>query len=130
MNWLKKVMAGRYGVDQLSNGMLILSITIIAIGMLTKVNELSTIAVLILGVSYFRILSKNINKRYEENLKFLKKWNPIKSKWLSFTNRIKQSKTHKFFKCPSCAKELRVPKGKGKINITCPSCNTKFEKRT
>lgn len=130
MNWLKKVMAGRYGVDQLSNGMLILSITIIAIGMLTKVNELSTIAVLILGVSYFRILSKNINKRYEENLKFLKLWNPIKFKWLNLINRIKQSKTHKFFKCPSCAKELRVPKGKGKINITCPSCHTKFEKRT
>jgi len=130
MNWLKKVMAGRYGVDQLSNGMLTLSIIIIVISMLTKVNELSSIAMLILAVSYFRTFSRNVNKRYQENLKFLKWWNPIKFKWLSLINHLKQSKTHKFFKCPSCTKELRVPKGKGKINITCPNCHTKFEKRT
>lgn len=130
MNWLKKVMAGRYGVDQLSNGLLILSIILIAIGVFTELSVFSTVAMVILLLNYIRIFSKNTYKRYEENQKFLKLWNPIKFKWLSFINRIKQSKTHKFFKCPSCKKQLRVPKGKGKINITCPDCHTKFEARS
>lgn len=130
MNWLKKIMAGRYGTDQLSNGLLILSVIFLIISALTKMSVFNNIAMVILLISYIRIFSKNTYKRYEENQKFLKFWNPIKSRYLSVINRIKQSKTHKFFKCPSCKKQLRVPKGKGKINITCPDCNTKFEARS
>lgn len=130
MNWLRKIMTGRYGVDQLSNGMLVVSVILFVINMFIKNNIVSYIGTVIIFLSYIRIFSKDINKRYQENMKFLNWWNPIKYKVSSFRDRIKQSRTHKFFKCPSCGKSLRVPKGKGKINITCPSCKTVFEART
>lgn len=130
MNWLRKIMTGRYGVDQLSNGMLVVSVILFVINMFIKNAIISYVGTAIIIISYIRIFSKNINRRYQENMKFLNWWNPIKYKVLGFRDRIKQSRTHKFLKCPSCSKTLRVPKGKGKINITCPSCNTTFESRT
>jgi predicted RNA-binding Zn-ribbon protein involved in translation (DUF1610 family) len=128
--WLRKVMTGRYGVDQLSHALLILSIILMVLGAIFRVGILNNLAMIVLVLSYFRVFSKNINKRYQENMKFLNWWNPIKSKFYNFKNKIKQSKTHKFFKCPSCNKQLRVPRGKGKIKITCPNCHTKFEARS
>ena len=129
-NWLTKVMAGRYGVDHLSNALITLSIVLLLLSAIFKSSILNTGAMVVLALSYFRIFSRNINKRYQENMKFLNFWNPIKTKWFSLKNRIKQSKTHKFFKCPSCNKQLRVPKGKGKIKVSCPNCHTKFEARS
>ncbi len=130
MNWFKKFMNGRYGFDQLSQSMLVFSIIIMGIGILTDFRLINYIAYLTLIFIYIRAFSKDVYKRYEENQKFLKFWNPIRSKWIGFINRIRQSRTHKFYKCPSCKKQLRVPRGKGKINITCPECKTKFEARS
>lgn len=130
MNWLKKAMVGRYGVDQLSQGMILISVVTVTISMLTNFKVTSYIGMVILFISYFRMFSRNINKRQQENLSFLKWWNPIVSKVVGLKNRIVQSKTHKFFKCPQCKRTLKVPKGKGRINITCPDCKTKFEDRT
>ncbi len=130
MNWFKKFMNGRYGFDQLSQGMLWSGIILMIIGMFTKYKLINYVAYLILLFIYIRAFSKNVYKRREENQRFLRILNPIKSRWLSFINRIKQSRTHKFYKCPSCKKQLRVPRGKGKINITCPECKTKFEARS
>ena len=130
MNWLKKKMIGRYGVDQLSNVLIVLSFILLVVSIIADIKVINSIAMGILLVSYIRIFSRNINKRYQENLKFLNWWNPIKFKWLGFANRTKQFKTHRFYKCPQCNQELRVPKGKGKINVSCPKCHNKFEKRT
>lgn len=130
MNWLKKAMVGRYGVDQLSQGMILISVVTVTISMLTNFKVTSYIGMVILIISYFRMFSRNINKRQQENLSFLKWWNPIVSKVVGLKNRVTYSKTHKFFKCPQCKKTLKVPKGKGRINITCPDCKTKFENRT
>lgn len=129
-NWLRKVMVGRYGVDQLSNVLVILSIILVVVSMITKISMINSFGMAILVVSYFRIFSRNINKRYQENLKFLNWWNPIKFKWLGFVKRAKQFRTHRFYKCTQCNQELRVPKGKGKVTITCPKCHNKFEQRT
>ena len=129
-NWLRKMMIGRYGVDQLSYGMIILSLILMVVGLFTKWEPINYITIALIALGYIRMFSKNTNKRYQENQMYLKWWNPIKFKYQGLVKRIKQSKTHRFFKCPSCKKQLRVPKGKGKINITCPHCHTKFESRT
>ena len=128
--WLKKVMQGRYGVDQLSNAMITLSIILVIISVFTKSSIVNYAAMVILALSYFRIFSRNVYKRYDENTKFLNLWAPIKSKVSGAFNRVKQFRTYKFFKCPQCKQELRVPKGKGKIKVSCPKCHTKFEART
>ncbi len=130
MNWLKKFMYGRYGSDQLSNAMLIVSISVLVANIFLKIPLLGTVVTFMILISYFRIFSKNINKRYQENMKFLKWWNPIKGKFNKTKKKLKQGKTHKFFKCPGCNQDIRVPKGKGRIKITCPKCNEKFEART
>ena len=130
MNWLKKFMMGRYGVDHLSNAMLLISILILVANIFLKIPALSTFVTIIIFISYFRIFSKNINKRYQENMKFLNWWNPIKGKFNKTKTKIKQGKTHKFFKCPNCSQDIRVPKGKGRIKIRCPKCNETFEGRS
>lgn len=130
MNWLKKFMSGRYGVDHLSNFLLIISIILMTIGTFTELRLLNSIAYATLLLSYLRIFSKNVYKRYDENQKFLRFWNPIKLKFSGIITRIKHFRTHKYFKCTSCGKSLRVPRGKGRINVTCPHCHTKFEART
>ena len=41
-----------------------------------------------------------------------------------------ERKTSKFLKCPSCGQILSVPKGKGKIRVTCPKCHAKVETKS
>ncbi len=130
MNWFRKFMTGRYGVDQLSNAILGVSIGLLLINMFTRIPILNTIVTVLIVMSYFRIFSKDINRRYAENMKFLNWFNPIRGKFNKTKNKIKQSKTYKFFKCPKCGQDIRVPKGKGRIKIRCPKCSEKFEGRT
>jgi hypothetical protein len=79
---------------------------------------------------YFRVFSRNINKRYEENQKFAN----LRYRMVVERNRRKkersQSGAYKFFSCPTCNQRVRVPKGRGKICITCPKCRTEFTKRS
>lgn len=130
MNWLKKVMAGRYGGDQLSIVLLVFSILLTLIGQLVKIPLISLIGYIPLGISIFRMFSKDISKRRMENYKFAMFVSPVYSWFKKTENRFKDRKTHRYFKCPNCNSKLRLPKGKGKITITCPKCNTKFNKRT
>lgn len=130
MNWFRKFMTGRYGVDQLSNLILILSIILMIIGGTGKIQLLNYIGMALLLYNYYRVFSKDLNRRYQENMVYLRYTNNVRGKVNGLKNRLKQSRTHKFFKCPSCSKQLKVPKGKGKINITCPNCKEKFEARS
>ena len=116
-NRLRNFMVGRYGVDQLSNAMLTASILIVIINIFAKIQVLNYLVFAFILISYFRMFSKNINKRYQENMKFLQWWNPIRSKFNKTKNRAKQSKTYKFFTCPNCGQDIRIPKGKGRIKI-------------
>lgn len=130
MNWLKTFMNGRYGGDQLSMVLLVISLLLTFIGRLTNIPLISFIGYIPLGISIFRMFSKDISKRRMENYKFSILISPVYSWYKKSQKRIKDSKTHRFFKCPDCNEKMRVPKGKGKIMITCPKCKTKFEKRT
>ena len=88
------------------------------------------IALVLLIWSYFRMFSKNVSKRYQENVRFLalkrKITGPIAKRWA----HLKQRKTHVFFKCPSCGQKMRTLKGQGEKHITCPKCHTQFTKKT
>ena len=130
MNWLKKFMSGRYGTDQLSLALLILSIVLSIIVRFTGIPLLAIIVYIPLGLCIFRMLSKNTKKRSMENYKFHMLISPAYS-WLKKVQRkITESKTYRFFKCPACKAELRLPKGKGSIVITCPKCKHEFKAKT
>ncbi len=132
MRWFERMMYGRHGVDELSVFIIVLAFILGIIAPFTPhicYVIISVITFILLAIYLFRILSKNHSRRYAENIKFLKLWNPVKS-WFKFQyKKIKEHKTHRYYKCPNCKKVLRVPRGIGKVNITCPSCKTKFIKK-
>lgn len=129
MNWLRKLMYGRYGADQLSFCMLILALLVDIIGVFLHLNVLRFLGLILLILCYFRIFSKNTYKRINENNKFLMIYNPIKNKLNTFIYHTKDRKTHKYLKCPNCKQKLRVPRNVGKITVTCPKCKTEFKKK-
>lgn len=130
MNWLRKFMVGRYGLDQLSMLLLIISIIFSTLSRFIDNRIFSIIFIITVFLAYYRITSKNITKRYEENNKLLKVWNPIKNKVTKRFKKLKSSRDYRHFKCPSCNQTLRVPRGKGKVSITCPKCKTGIIKKT
>lgn len=126
MNWLKRFMVGRYGGDQLSMTLLILSVLLTLIARLVRFPLLLYIGYIPMGICVFRMLSRNTQKRSMENYKFSMLASPVYSWFKKKQRRAAESKTYKFFKCPDCKAELRLPKGKGKIIVTCPKCKNEF----
>ena len=122
-------MSGRYGTDELSKFMLAVCLVLLVINIFTGVQGVYLIALVLLGVCYFRMFSRNYVKRSEENRKYLDTVWKIKNWFLKKKNRIIQSKDFHIYKCPSCGQKIRIPRGKGKICITCPKCRNQFEKK-
>ena len=119
---LRGFMAGRYGTDKLN--MVILSVGL-AVSLLSVFVQYAPVNLLLVVLSYglmiwaiFRTLSRNTYKRYQENRRFLQLWNRLKDRH------------NRYFDCPKCRQVVRVPRGKGKISITCPRCHEKFIRKT
>ncbi len=131
--WLYRFMAGRYGRDEFGIFLLISSYLLLFISLF--VGTVLTSILYFIGVTsifycLYRMLSKNIYKRRRENNKFLKIKNKITGWFRKKINRIKNIRTHRFFHCPGCNVTVRVPKGKGKIEIRCPQCGQTFIKKS
>lgn len=130
MNWLRKFMTGRYGGDQLNNFLLIIFIFFFILSRFINNNIISSISIVIPFIAYYRVFSKNIAKRYAENQKFLTFIRPVRKKFNSILNRVKNMRHYKYFKCPNCEQTLRVPRGKGRISITCPKCKSRIIRKS
>lgn len=127
---LVRFMQGRYGVDKFSNFLIILALVLLVLDLFIPFVFLRTVALLLVLYAYFRILSKNHYKRYAENERYMKYYNKVRFFWVRRKSHMEQRRTHKIYKCPSCKQSIRVPKGKGKIAITCPKCRTEFIRRS
>ena len=123
-------MSGRYGADQLSRFILAVSLILLVLNIFTNLRIIYLAALIVLAWCYFRMFSRNIAKRSAENQKYLNMVWKSKVKFGKFKNRIVQSKDYHIYKCPSCGQKIRIPRGKGKICITCPKCRTEFEKKS
>ncbi|MDY3617715.1 hypothetical protein [Agathobaculum sp.] len=130
MNFLRRMMYGRYGGDQLNNALLVLAMVLMLLRALTGWAFLGMMALALLILCYFRMFSRNIQARYSENQWFMQRWMPVKQAIKGVKTRFSDRKTHCYYKCPQCKKRLRVPRGRGKIEITCPECHTRFVKKT
>ncbi len=122
-------MAGRYGVDELSRLMLWVVLALFVLSMIFRWGIFSIIAYALIIYMYFRIFSKNIAKRREENLRYLDFRYNAGKKVRAKKERFAQRKYYRFFSCPTCGQTVRVPKGHGKICITCPKCRGEFIKK-
>ena len=126
---IAKFMAGRRGADELSLALLIAGVILSFLSSLTRIGLFYLIGLVAYGLSLFRMFSRNIEKRYGENAKFLTFWRGWRSNLKQFINRVKNMKKYKYFKCPGCGTWLRVPRRKGKIHINC-RCGYTLYRRT
>ena len=130
---LRRFMQGRYGVDELSRAMLIGTVVCFILTWFTSgiiETIVYTVGWAIMIYSYVRMFSRNHTKRWTENQKYLSFKNRIIGNFNRQKNYAQQRKTHRIYSCPGCKQKIRVPKGKGKIEISCPKCRTKFVKRS
>lgn len=142
-----RFMYGRYGMDQYGKFLLYGSLILLIISSLFKFAPIYLIALAGIVYGYFRIFSKNIYKRQFENDRYLKTkakvcgffsnlFGKFKKQGNNYSSRCNSYRgnsytmEYKIFKCPKCKQKLRVPRGKGRIQISCKRCGNEFIKRT
>ena len=128
-----RFMQGRYGADSFSRFLLGVSIACMVVSIFTGGvvhSVLYGISLVGLVYCYFRMFSRNYSKRYAENRVFLEKTAGIRNYIAKQKNLMAQRKTHHIYTCPGCKRKIRVPRGRGKIEISCPKCHSKFIKRS
>ena len=126
-------MVGRNGNDKLNNAILVLSLIFLLFSSFFSKSIgglFFPLALILLGLSYFRMFSRNLYKRRDENEKYLRKRAKVLSEFNMLRERWRQRKDFKFFTCPSCHTNLRVPRGRGKIKIVCRKCGHSFFGKT
>ena len=120
--FLRRFMMGRYGTDKLNTAILGAGVVLCILVMFLRAPMvrmvLTLLSYILMFWAIFRMFSRNTYKRYQENRKYLQFWERVKDR------------SHKYYRCPRCRQTVRVPKGKGKIAITCPKCKEKFIKKT
>ena len=119
---LRRFMQGRYGTDKLNTLILCAGLAAAVVSLFVNVPWLNLLLTLfyygMVAWAFFRMLSRNTYKRYQENRKYL-----------MLLQRFKD-REHRYYDCPKCRQQVRVPKGKGKISITCPKCRERFIRKT
>ena len=128
-NAIQRFMYGRYGSDQFNLFLIAVYFFLSLIAAAADLAALSLVADVAVVFALFRMFSRNIAKRREENAKFMHKVQPA-VKWLRLQQTIRRDRDHRYFKCPNCAQYLRVPRGKGKITVTCRSCGASFQEKS
>ncbi len=132
-NWQRKMMEwlqGRQGPDDLAVFSMNLAIVVVVVNLFARVSWLGWVALVLIAYSMFRIQSKNLGSRARENEAFLKALGPARP-WVQNPRAAwAELRAYKHVKCASCKQRVRVPRGKGKLRVTCPRCKTKFEVRS
>ena len=115
---LRRFMEGRYGSDKLNTAILMVALVLVLVytflpfGLVKIILWIISYVLMIWAI--FRMLSRNTYRRYQENRRFLQIVDGIRDR------------EHRYYNCPTCRQRVRVPRGKGKISITCPKCREKF----
>ena len=129
MNWLRRMMYGRYGGDQLSWFLLAVYVLLSLLSGLPYLGILSWAALVVLVWSFYRMFSRQYDRRRAENARFLSLAGPA-IRWVKMRHTILRDREHRYFRCPNCGQYLRVPRGKGRITINCRSCGVSFEEKS
>lgn len=131
---LAKFMYGRYGTDRLNMFLLIVLIVCAGLNLFVRNGYFSIVMssweTLLIVLIYYRMFSRNIQKRYAENQKYLSLENKVK-RFFGRTKYIQeQRKDFHIYTCPQCRQKIRIPKRKGKISVRCPKCGAEFVKKS
>ena len=127
---LVRFMYGRYGVDRLSRHLMTAALVMSFLSMIPVLSFLFPIALALMVWGYARVFSRNNAKRYRELCGYEKLWGKVKGYPARLKSEIQQRKDYRIFKCPSCKQKLRIPKGRGQVEISCRKCRAVFRRRT
>lgn len=127
---LAQFMQGRHGTDNLGIFTLFTGLAFSLSGSFTGLSLLSLIGLVLYIITVFRMFSRNREKRFAENRKYIELTSGWKTKAGQFFRRIKNRREYKYFKCPGCHVLLRAKRGSGERDITCVRCGHQFRKKT
>lgn len=126
---IMRFMQGRYGNDQLNRFLMFVAMALLIISIFGA-DICYFVALAVMVYAYYRMFSKQIYKRSAENQKYLQYAWKVKAKLQQKKSLLQQSKTHRIYKCPNCKQKIRVPRGRGRIAITCRKCGHEFIKKS
>ena len=130
---LLQFMSGRNGNDALNRFLLTTDFVLIILSVIFSKSFsrfLMPLVVILLGITYYRMLSRDLVRRSDENYKYLRAKDKMLVHFRLIKERWIQRKEYKFFICPACKATLRVPKGRGKVKIVCRKCGNSFTGKT
>ena len=130
-----KFMEGRYGVDGFARFTMGVALVCIVASVFFRNGStmgaiLNTVGLAAIIYTYFRMLSRNIQKRYAENQKYLQLTARFRYRLDQQKKLWQERKYHHIYTCPKCKQKIRIPKGKGNIMVRCPKCHFEFQKRS
>ena len=121
-------------MDQLGQFMVWTVLALIIINLLVRPplpsRIIDTLEMAGLVVMYFRMFSRNIGKRYQENQAFLRLRFYVTEYWNKVKFGFAEGRRYRIFKCPGCSQKIRIPRGHGKVSIHCPKCGMDFIKKS
>ena len=123
-------MQGRYGADQLSRFLTAIGLVLIILNLFVHSNAITYLVMALLVYCYYRMFSRNVTKRYAENQAFLARTYKIRSFFKQQLELMKQRRIYHIYTCPGCRQKIRIPRGKGKIEVRCPKCGVTFVKKS
>ena len=122
-------MIGRYGGDQFSRVQVWTGFILYILAIITRIGLLSYLGLALYIWAFFRMFSRNIEKRAAENRLYLEKTANVRRSATQAMNRFKNRKEYKYFRCPQCSVRLRLKRGSGEKHIHCPKCHHEFTKK-
>ena len=127
---LRRFMIGRYGSDGLNQFLSIASLVLLLIAIVSRISLFTWLSAAPLLFCCYRTFSRNISKRTEENYKFYTLKDRVDNKFRGLKEQWANRKVYHHYRCPQCRQKLRVPRGRGRIQISCPRCGTQFIKKS
>ena len=126
---LQRFMWGRYGNDNFNQFLMAMAMVLLIISMFLR-GPFYLLAVMVMIYAYYRMFSRQIAKRSAENQWFLRKTMKIRGAFQRKKREFAQRKQYHIYRCPGCKQKIRVPRGRGRIAITCRKCGNEFIKKS
>lgn len=127
---IARFMMGRYGADEFSRFLTLAALLCLVLNIFFRGGLFYILGIVLLVYAYYRMFSKNHGKRYTENMKYLQYKNKVTAMFRREKSHMQQRKTHHIYTCRNCRQKIRIPRGKGRIEITCPKCGFRFVKKS
>lgn len=126
---LQRFMWGRYGTDRFNQFLMVCAIVCLLVSFIGG-GAFYLLATAVMVYAYFRMFSRNVSKRSMENQWYLKREMKVRSFFLKKKKALGQRKEYHIYKCPKCKQKIRVPRGRGRIAISCRKCGNEFIRKS